>query len=366
MGTVAALGGHPVGVAAPRTIEVHRDVGSIEDEWDRLALQADASIFARPAWLRIWWEVFGAGELEILALREAGELVAVLPLTRTGSRLAAPVNEHTPLYDPPARDAGAAEALYAAVLGGRARRLRIAEIEARDTTTGALVKAAARHGWRLRVRPLRHAPYRRVTGSVGDYLASVSKDRRKAMRRRRRRLEEGGEVTIEWVDGSERLDELLDEGLAVEGSGWKAAAGTAINSRAETDRYYRAIAEWAASVSALELGFVRLDGRAIAFQLALWDETSCYALKAGFDPEFRKVGPGVLLLHDMIVRAHERRVETVELLGDATDFKLSWGPLTREVVRMQAFGPGLPGSADWLASSYVRPLLNKVTEGIRR
>jgi len=347
-------------------IEVHHDARAIEEEWDRLALDANASIFARPAWLRMWWEEFGEGELEILTLHDRGRLRAVLPLVRKGAVLQAPLNEHTPLYDPPTRDAEAAETLYAEALGRGARRLQVAEVEAGETTTGALGRAAERLGWRVRMRPLRRAAFMRVEGSPADYMAGLSRRRRKDVRRRRRRLEESGELTIEWAGGSERLAELLDEGFAVEGSGWKDAAGTAIASRPETDRFYRTVVDWAVGESALDLGFVRLDGRVLAFQMAVWDQTRCYGLKGGFDPAFRKAAPGVLLFLDMILRAHERGVETVELLGDATPFELEWGASTRPIVRMQAFSPGLSGRVDWLAATYLRPLLRKLADGFGR
>src|SRR5207247_10269646 len=69
--------------------------------------------------------------------------------------------------------------------------------------------------------------------------------------------------TLEVVDGSERLDELLEEGFRVEASGWKSRAGTAIASRPDTRRFYTDVARWASDRGWLRLAFLRLGGRAL-------------------------------------------------------------------------------------------------------
>ena len=84
----------------------------------------------------------------------------------------------------------------------------------------------------------------------------------------------------------------------VEASGWKRESGTAIDSRPDTLGFYTEIARWAAARGILRLAFLRLDGRAIAFELALEDNGVYAILKGGFDVELRKFGPGGLITHD--------------------------------------------------------------------
>lgn len=52
------------------TLHVVREIARIAAEWRELAEHLDASPFARPEWLLIWWSAFGRGKLEVLALRD--------------------------------------------------------------------------------------------------------------------------------------------------------------------------------------------------------------------------------------------------------------------------------------------------------
>ena len=116
-------------------------------------------------------------------------------------------------------------------------------------------------------RVVRRSPYIDLAGSWEEFEAALSKKRRANIRRRWRRLEERGELTIELVDGSERLDELLAEAYAIESSGWKGEDGTAIASQPETESFYGELARWAAARGWLRIWFLRLDGRALGLRV---------------------------------------------------------------------------------------------------
>ena len=111
------------------------------------------------------------------------------------------------------------------------------------------------------------SPYIVTEGSWDEFLSGHS--RRRQMRKAERRLGAKGAVLFEVVDSGPRLEPALEEGLAVEDSGWKAEAGTAILSQPATAQFYRELADWAASRGELRLWFLRVDGRAIAFAYCL-------------------------------------------------------------------------------------------------
>jgi CelD/BcsL family acetyltransferase involved in cellulose biosynthesis len=211
------------------------------------------------------------------------------------------------------------------------------------------------------VRTIARAPYVPVHGSFEEYMSGLERKFRKEIGRLWRRLEDRGEARVSYEDGGEGLDALLGEGFRLEGSGWKERAGTAIRSDPDREAFYTAVARWAADRGWLRLAFLRLDGRAIAFDMCLEQGGAVYVLKGGFDVEERRLGPGTLLTHDGIRRAFELGLSSYELLGQADDYKRSWTALTRERVRFQAF-PGSPaGARDYLAWRYGRPLVKRVS-----
>lgn len=352
--------------AASATIEVHAAIAPIAEEWDALALEAGAAPFARPGWIKAWWSEFGEGELRIIALREGDRLRAVLPLRERDGLLSGTANEHTPLFEMVAADREAAVAATRAVLRMGARRLELRELEASGLTAQALLEAARAQGWRTRVRETRCAPVVEIGDGPGAYPASLSGRKRRDLARRLRKLAGRGRVTVEWQDGSERLEELLAEGIPLEGSGWKDDAGTSIAASAQAVRFYSAIAHWAAEAGLLRLGFIRLDRRPVAFQLTFWDERASWMLKGGFDPAFSEFSPGVLMLQELVARTHALGLPRAELLGDEESYKRHFARATSRIVRAQAFAPTVAGRLDRVREAYARPLAQKLTAGVRQ
>jgi CelD/BcsL family acetyltransferase involved in cellulose biosynthesis len=339
-------------------VERHSAVGGLAEEWDALATRVGAAPFLRPGWIGAWVEAFSAPGFTLLAARnERGELSGVLPLQRKrGKVLAGTANSHSPLGGALADGPEAAAALVDALVGERPALTDLSYADPRDPLIAEL-----RARRRTLVRVQSQQPYVDVTGGFDEYLAGLPRKHRKETGRLRRKLEAQGELTFEFADGSERLDELLDEGFAIEGSGWKTEAGTAVNSFPEARRFYTAVARWASQLGWLRLAFLRLDGRPIAFDYCLRSGGSFYALKGGYDPEYRRLGPGVVLTCESISRAFaDPTLRTYEFLGTADDYKLAWTSTTHERLRVQAFSRSPLGLVQHAAWRHGRPIAKRV------
>jgi CelD/BcsL family acetyltransferase involved in cellulose biosynthesis len=345
--------------ASDSTLVVERlaVIEPIAAEWDALATRLGAPPFLRPGWVEAWVEAFSARGLTVLAARRDDELVGVLPLHRRPGRvLAGTANSHSPLGGSLADGSTAALALADSMLRiGHSR----ADFVYTDPTDPVLAELRKRRPSIARV--VSEQPYVDVSGDFDAYVASLGRKHRKEAGRLRRKLESEGELSFEFADGSERLDELLDEGLAIEGSGWKTDAGTAINSDPATKRFYTAIVRWAARHGWLRLAFLRLDGRALAFDLCLDSGGSFYALKGGFETEYRSFGPGTVLTYESLARAFaDPGLRTYEFLGTADEYKRAWTSTTHERLRVQSFSRSPLGVAQLVAWRHGRPLAKRV------
>ncbi len=347
-------------------VERHFSTGSIAAEWDALADRCGASPFVRPGWFDAWLRAFGGGQPLILATRDGGELTGVLVLLRRPATLQSAGNWHSPLYGAAAKGPDAVQALAAALLDERASRVDIAMIDAGDPLRDALHAAATGAGRAAIDRQVAIQPYVTLEGSFDAYTAALPRKQRKEIGRLRRRLEAEGELTVHFEDGSERLDELLREGFAIEGSGWKAERGSAIASQPETHAFYTEVARWAAARGWLRLAFLRLDGRALAFDLCIEAGGSAYVLKGGFDAEYRRFGPGVVLTYESLSRAFGEDLSTYEFLGDADSYKLVWTDTTRERRRLQVFSSSPLGQAQLAGWRYGRPLAKRAAARLGR
>jgi CelD/BcsL family acetyltransferase involved in cellulose biosynthesis len=261
--------------------------------------------------------------------------------------LRAPVNWHSPLFGPLAADREAESELLE-----RLFRQPHASIKLNVLTGGreglAPFIAAAREQQRLVLsRTILRSPFIDLRGSFADYERGLSRNRRRSLGSGRRRLDRSGTVRFEVHDGSERLDELLDELLQVESSGWKGRSGTAIASRPETRRFYTEIARWAAERGWLRLAFLRLGDRAVACDYALEHNGVWYTLKAGYDEQLSSVGPGAILLREEIAHCFRSGLSRIELLGSEDPFKLSWTDRRAERTWLAAFRRDPTGLAGW-------------------
>lgn len=335
-------------------------------EWERLADGVHASPFLRPGWMLCWWRAFGTGRLELLTVRrgEKGPLAALVPVRRHRRRLWSPTNWHSPEFGILTDHPQAGEVLCQALLTGPSRRVTQGFV---DGALAALLHRTARsRGYRVLNRVHQQSPYLDVDGDWDGYERALGKKFRSELRRRRRRLEREGRLSFEVRSGDDGLEALLDEGFRTEAAGWKGAQRTAITSQAETRRFYSDVARWAAGQGWLRLAFLRLDRRAVAFDLCLELGGIHYLLKTGYDPAFRELGPGKLLRHDMLCRAFRLGLRRYEFLGSDAPWKREWSRSHHDRFLVQAFRPSPLGSLEWLAHAHGRPLAKRAGEQLQR
>lgn len=341
------------------SIEV--DAGEAGAQWEELAHEAGGCPFRQPGWIRAWVRAFGGGPLELHVLRRGGSVAAVLPLERTGRGRGSPTNSETPDFGLLALDRDAARALAENVLAHDDLRLSLGFLEGGGDDLEDLRAAAQAAGRRVLERTMQRSPYLEIADDVERQVRErLGAKSLSELRRRRRRLEERGPLELDVADGTEALERLLAEGYALEGSGWKTAAGTSIGARADARRFYDEVARWAASRGILRLCFLRVGGKPIAFKFGLEADGAFYSCKGGYDPSEARLAPGQLIVWELLRWASARGLERFELLGDAYPWKLEWTDQARERVAFDAFGRSPAGTSRWLAERYGRPLAKRL------
>ena len=341
------------------SVEIERSVGALADRWDELADLVGAPPWHRAGWIDAWWRAFGRGALELITVRRGDELVGVLPMARRRGALATTANWHTPSFEPLAIDPEAMAELWRAALARpRAAMLTLWPLPVEGPSIAALREAAKGTGHRLvEVTQLR-SPYVELGGTVEEFLARGRPSRSvlKEIRRCRRRLEVGGELSFEVRDGTERLGPLLEECFEVEAAGWQGANGSAMSSRPETRVFYTQIARWAAERGSLRLLFLRVGDSAIAAEYCLQLGGVLFDLKGGYRTEERKNGPGKIIALDAIEWAYGQGLDGLDLAGDDDPYKLQWTDRVRERISVRAFAPSPAGSAAHAGWERGRPL----------
>jgi CelD/BcsL family acetyltransferase involved in cellulose biosynthesis len=348
-------------------LALHQSAETLSEPWDALADRLSVAPFIRPGWILAWSRAFARGRLRALTATRDGELVGLLPFIENRGVLSAPANWHTPLFGYLAADREVSAALATRFVSMARVRADLSFLDRGDANLAECKVAAERAGRPAVVRAVIHSPFVAVAEmDWQSYRESLDRKARKDVERRRRRLDEQGAVRIDFVDGETGLQRLLDEGFELEGSGWKHERGSAIMSDARTHRFYTEIARWASTRGWLLLAFLRLDDKAIAFDLCLESGGASYVLKGGFDPAFRRFAPGMVLTYEAIHRAFEQGLASYELLGADAPYKLVWTATVRERVRFQAFGRSPIGRANQLAWTHGRSAVRRVLAAAQR
>jgi hypothetical protein len=169
------------------------------------------------------------------------------------------------------------------------------------TVDSGLHTAAASRAPALRVR--RFAPKSthwaaRIPGSMDEFLAARSRERRKNVRRHARRLEEsyGDDLEVRFFRSPGDLDQLYDDCDCIHRTSYQHALGVGFSS-GERDR---GLAELTMQKGWFLAGVLYFRGAPVAFQLGTAYRGTYTASGTAFDPAHSKERPGTYLLMKVI------------------------------------------------------------------
>jgi CelD/BcsL family acetyltransferase involved in cellulose biosynthesis len=305
-------------------------------EWDGLAGR-HVDPFMRREWLAPWLQAFARPEECALCLvRRDGTLVGAAPFLRSGRRLLGMANLHTPVFRPMASDAGALEALTVAIADASAGALTIGPLPDGEEAK-ALTDGARRAGRLVAVERRYESPLAETAGGDLDAYRRSRGNTWKDLERKMRRASREHEVKLRLLCAADDKLAFLEEGLSLEGSGWKGGAGTAILSSAQTARFYRDMAAGYARRGELWLSGMWFDGSLVAFDLALNFGGRYWGLKSAYDERERKVSPGLLLARATIEESFRQGLVGFEMLGSSARYKDMFATSHRRHLTVSAY-----------------------------
>lgn len=341
-----------------------QEFDALAEEWEGL-LGEEAMPFDLHCWYSAWWDAFGAdGELVVCTARRDGELAGVLPLRREGRTLAALANSHSPVCRPVAGDEDTGRLLLGAAIE-EAGQLVMPALPSSWESAVARLRAEGTKSGRALLEPGRVSP---IVDTSGDFEVwkKESKPRWGApLERFRRKMARDHEAEFSIVEPPANLDEELDDGFRVEASGWKGQAGTAILSSVDTERFYRGIAQVFHGRDQLRLSRIVLDGTTVSFDLCLLHGGRLYLLKTGFDEQFRRLAPGLVMRLSIIERCFESGLGAHELLGDDSEWKRKFATEDRAHIDLRAYSRGPADASRYLYRAVLRPRLKGAYRRLR-
>jgi len=309
-------------------------LAEIERAWDELA--GPGNPFMSAAWLDAWRRGFAPDlPLHVGLVWRGEDLLAGLPLVRSGRRHLAMANDHSPSFAPLACDLSALEEVTAAALRAAGGVLALPAVPGDHAL---LASGAGR--WRALTSPDVVSPVIDLEGTYEQWRETTRGRWRAPLERLGRKMARDHVAEVRLVEAPEDMEAALSAGFALEAAGWKGSGGTAILSAPETSMFYRSLAETFHARGELRTSSITLDGRLAAFQLALLCDGRLYQLKSAYDESRRRLAPGLVLHLKVIERCFELGLDACEILGDRAEWKAKFATSERPHVVWTGYDRG--------------------------
>jgi CelD/BcsL family acetyltransferase involved in cellulose biosynthesis len=312
------------------------ELARLEPEWRDLLPKCSLNkVFVSPTWLREWWGVFGEGrELILLSVRKEGELVGIVPLMREGESLSLAGDTEVCDYMDIVAARGEEEAVLTAVLRSLGeepwRDLTLWALREDSPTLPALKAVAPSFGLSVDVVDEDVCPQLELPASWEEFLATLNKKDRHELRRKLRKLSQGGEVELESIDEPAAVESALNDFLALYAES-RTEKADFMTERME--RFFRAIIGALAAEGKVEVMFLKLGGLRVAGVLCFCGGDESLLYNSGYRAGYSYLSVGLLSKALMLRKAIQEGKKRFDFLRGPEPYKYDLGARDLAVYR---------------------------------
>jgi len=303
----------------------------IAAEWDRLAQKCQSPLYTN-AWFHSCAKAFcPENELHIIVMEMDGELSAIAPMRirkRAGIRFCEFIGA-SDLYEPSGLIYKNSDCLTSLVKDLLARKKSIIFSRMDDCPdTLEAIRSACRNRGIVISRKMPNSLVFKSDSTCATFEDSLSLKTNRKIRRKMKQAQKFGKVTFEVVTPTRNnLDDFLQELYDVENSGWKKRTGTSIKSQPEMQAFLENYAASCIETGALRMCVMRINAKPVAVKMAVVNSNKLWEIKIGYDEEYAKCSPGILLTHEALRYVFEENFDGYEFLGEEEEWEHMW---TRE------------------------------------
>ena len=314
--------------------------GPLCTAWNRLLSEAGhANAQLTYEWSSSCWEVFGGRKrLSLITAVDGAKVVGIAPLVVTkvidkaGLRLRkltfvgdGLTDYHDLLIADDKREA-IVRAILKFVVNGRKDWdvVHLRNIRADSPNLPILRDTLRETSLNVLERVNIRSPYIAMDRSWADYCNSLGKNIRSDIRRRLNRLAKAGKAEFVRLHDVDDVMDTLDVIKSIHVK-CRAARGESSWYRDEDRaRFVSLILKRFGDRKWLDMVFLKLNGRVIAYYLGFVYDHIVYFWNTGFDPEFSRLSPGKLLLHYWIKDSFAQGCREFDFMVGEEPYKLQW------------------------------------------
>jgi CelD/BcsL family acetyltransferase involved in cellulose biosynthesis len=301
---------------------------ALRPEWQKLWSNAPAATpFSSPDWLIPWWHHLGQGHLRLLALREADRLMAVMPCAElratSHARWALLGEGHSDYLDGIFAEGFEQPALETVLdwLGQSGYdRFEITDLHERSRLRTARCPA----GWQVQESLHNVCPVLSLPRAPAQLRLALPAHQLRNVRYYQTRARNLGEVQVERAT-QQNFPELFRKFFLLHRARWAERGQPGVLADPKLEQFHLDAASAFLEQNMLRL-YVLYVAETLAGAIYTFTHRRCaYCYLAGFDPKYKPLSPGTLLIAHTIENALAEHCEAVDFLRGSEAYKYFWG-----------------------------------------
>jgi len=343
-----------------RVIDSLEEVLACREAWDALLASAEnASIFMSWEWNYHWWQHYSAKHsLRIVTAWKSDRLQGILPIYLEHSkifkfyplavaRFIGTGGDTSPDYlGPLLEPTTAGETIIA--LGGfifdnipEWQILHLSDLDVSSAFYAELANRCALLRYPQVTGLATRIAYVTLPATWSDYLAGLHRDRRNTVRRTRKKVESQHQGRFYVLTAEEDVDSILSNLIRLHHKRWKGHAEGHAFSTPEYNGFHHDVIHACARRGWIRFYCLEADGVLIAVFYCYRFRNQIFYFQAGFDPEYERLRPGLVLIGCALEHAIEEGNTAFDFLRGDHAYKTQWGKSLRETHALTTYRPGV-------------------------
>jgi len=255
-----------------------------------------SSVFVLPAWLKVWWQEFGAGvEPCLLSLKQGETVLGIAPLMVKGEKASflgsVDVCDYLDFVVTPGREEDFFNALLDDLKDKGITLLDLRALRPDSTALINLLPIAKSRGYDVVCQDESVSLELDLPDSFEEYLATLNKKQRHEVRRKLRRLWETGNAGHRCLETGQEVEDYLDTFLQLFTLSQEEKASFMTPGM---ESFFRSLARTMAGLGLLRFGIIELDSQPAAMTIGFDYNDWHYLYNSAYDPRYNSLSVGLL------------------------------------------------------------------------
>jgi len=306
-----------------------------EDSLDKLnSYRADStntldwpSVFILPAWMKVWWQIFGSGnELYVRTVRQGENIAGIAPLMvkeETALLIGdTDVCDYLDFIVTPDMEDGFFNTLLDDLKANGICELDLKLVRPDSAALTSLATIAADRRYKVVTTQEDISLEVELPADWDTYLESLSSKQRHEVRRKLRRLSEAGNVGHRCLEAGQELEEYLALFLKLFPMSREDKASFMTP---QIELFFKNLAKAMAEIGLLRFGIIELNNQPAAMTLGFDYKNAHFLYNSAYDPRFNYLSVGLLCKVLCLKESIEKGKKKWDFLKGAETYKYQLG-----------------------------------------